>query len=342
MVMWSKLRCRCEPDELRANRYVLSIRMSGLGDRLICLGAAWLFARNTGRTLIADWRYGSYGGDPKDTMFPLCFEPVPELAGVAFVGDGQVASVHLPRPRHPAFWNNDILLTVPYLRPSNTIFADRDAAVALIRNGQDVAAPTVVFDACVNDGLVSLADSWTFLSALRPVAHITQKVAAFRKEYLGAGPVIGLHMRHGNGAETGHARYWQSFQASIDRCERAVRLARERVGRDAPVLLCTDSSEVEQAARRQIRGVISRAKVFRQPGDGELHEGRHSGQVRDDAMVEMLLLAESGALIRYPPGSFFTFYAAVMRRWQGPPPQTAYDLQRPCDPGDPLSPALLI
>jgi hypothetical protein len=119
-------------------------------------------------------------------------------------------------------------------------------------------------------------------------------------------------------------------------------MARERVGQDVPVLLCTDSFEVEQAARRQIEGVISRAKTFRQPGEGELHEGRQASQSRDDAMVEMLLLAESSALIRYPPGSFFSFYPAVMRPWQGPPPPTVYDLQCPCDPGDPLSPSLLI
>jgi hypothetical protein len=38
-------------------RYVVSIRTAGLGDCLICLGAAWVFARNTGRTLVADWRH---------------------------------------------------------------------------------------------------------------------------------------------------------------------------------------------------------------------------------------------------------------------------------------------
>ena len=34
--------------------------------------------------------------------------------------------------------------------------------------------------------------------------------------------------------------------------------------------------------------------------------------------VEVLLLAESSALIRYPPESFFTSYAAAMRRRQAP------------------------
>jgi Nodulation protein Z (NodZ) len=33
------------------DRFVVSIRMTGLGDRLASLAAAWRFARNTGRTL---------------------------------------------------------------------------------------------------------------------------------------------------------------------------------------------------------------------------------------------------------------------------------------------------
>jgi hypothetical protein len=316
--------------------------MTGLGDRLICLGAAWLFARKTGRTLIADWRHSVYAPDSKQNAFALCFESLPELAGVPFIGDDRVARCDLPRPRYPAFWNEDGLLAAPFRRPGDTSFADRDAAVERIRGGRDAAAPTVVFDACVNDGLVSLADCRTFLSALRPVAHVTQMVATFRNEHLGAGPIIGLHIRHGNGAPTGHAHYWNSFQTSINRCERAVRSAREQVGEAAPVLLCTDSSEVERAVRNQIAGVISRKKEFGRPGEGELHLSLESHRGRDDAMVEMLLLAESSALIRYPPGSFFTFYAAVMKRWMSPLPETVYDLQRPHDPADTLSPALLI
>jgi hypothetical protein len=63
---------------------------------------------------------------------------------------------------------------------------------------------------------------------------------------------------------------------------------------------------------------------------------------RDDAIVEMLLLAGCDALIRFPPHSFFSFYPAVMKRWRGALPETVYELQRPCAPDDPLSPALLL
>jgi hypothetical protein len=100
--------------------------------------------------------------------------------------------------------------------------------------------------------------------------------------------------------------------------------------------------DVQRALCTTIPGVITRPKAFRPPGAGELHCGPDGDQTRDDALVEMLLLAEATALVRYPPGSFFSFYAAVMHHWQSPLPPTVYDMQRPYDPEDPLSPALLI
>jgi hypothetical protein len=55
------------------DRHVVSIRMTGLGDRIICLSATWRFARLTGRILIADWRYGAYDKDSGGNQLPQCF-----------------------------------------------------------------------------------------------------------------------------------------------------------------------------------------------------------------------------------------------------------------------------
>ena len=61
-----------------------------------------------------------------------------------------------------------------------------------------------------------------------------------------------------------------------------------------------------------------------------------------EAVRSMLLMAECDALIRYPPGSFFSFYAAVLKKRTGPLPETVYELQQASDPTDSLSPALLM
>ena len=247
------------------------------------------------------------------------------------------------RRRYPAIWESETLIHFPFLRRGATLPADRAAAVTLIRDANDVAAPTVIFDACINDGIISLTDARRFLSALRPVTHVAAQVTAFRDVHLRSGPAIGLHVRHGNGGDImGHAPYWASFDTAIARCQRAIDKARGQIGKDAVVLLCTDSSDVQSALIRRVPGVICRNKLFRKSGEGELHHWRGASLGRDDALVELLLLAECDALIRYPPGSFFSFYAAVMKPSRMPPAKTVYELQRPCDPGDVFAPALLL
>jgi nodulation protein Z len=315
------------------DRYVISVRRrTGLGDRLICLAAAWRFARDTGRVLVADWRFSPYALDPKANLFALCFETPAELAGVPFIGDDGVASMGLPGEPQEARRQP---LPASYRR-----IAHKTAGQA-IRESRDLPSQIVEFNTCVNDGLTLVKDSRVFLESLKPVAPISQAVTPFRQA-LPPGPVIGLHIRHGNGGDIlGHARHWTSFPAAINRCVGAVEAAQSRLGNAATVMLCTDSIEVEQAIRELLPAVVCRPKMYRHPNDGELHLWRGAGLGRDDGMVEMLLLAESDALIRYPPASFFSFYGAVMKPHREPERWSLYDLQRPWDSGDVLSPALI-
>ncbi len=318
-------------------RYVVSIRQAGLGDRLICLCAAWIFARDTGRTLVAEWQGAQYLADEKN-LFPACFKVGNKLAGVPFIAvDGGFAE--LPRPRHPSLWEDETFSRQPWLLPD--IEFPRDDALDLIRS-RDIDIPTVVFDACINDGVVSLRDARSFMAALQPIDRIGGAVDAFWSEHLKSGPVIGLHLRHGNGGDImGHAPYWTSFGAAIDRCCRAVAMARARIGENAKVFLCSDSIEAEDEILKRIPGTVVRTKRFRPVNAGELHGSEDAQSGLDDALVEMLLLARCQVLIRYPPGSFFSFPGAVLKPSTMRRPATVYDLQTPSDLADRLSPAVL-
>lgn len=318
-------------------RYVVSIRSTGLGDRLASLAAAWSFAKSTARTLVVDWRFGGISADGQNA-FAQCFEPTPELASVPFIADRHMPAATLPSPRYPAIWNKDELLDFPFFRPSGAL-TDQRRAVRLIRSQKDIPARTVVFDGCIADGAPDLTRLRQFYSALSPTSSIASQVAEFRRCRIPA-PCIGLHIRNGNGGDImGHRRHWDSTEKALQRCIAAVRHAQELLGSDVALFLATDSAMIERGIRSLLPDVISREKDYRPEGAGELHLDTNAWRHRSSAMIDMLLLAQCSVLIRYPPASFFSLYAAVMLS-EGSNDRTVYDLLRPWN-GDPLSPSIV-
>jgi hypothetical protein len=334
-------------------RYVLSLRRTGLGDRLVCLAAACKYARDTKRTLVIDWRNSIYGRKSHglfgfrrpdhENLFLSCFEPLSSIGSVPIVAADDFDTGALPRPVFPKVWEYGALMSRPWSAPPGGFPGDKERAVEIIRSGEDRPERTVVFNDCVNDGIVLAEEARAILSALRPAAGIAKQVASFADQNRFADGVIGVHVRNGNGGDImGHARFWTSFAPAIDRVVRAIAAARDRLGFEAPAFLCTDSSDVQSALSARVAKLLVRPKAFRRPGRGELHVGRGAARGVGDALIEMALLARCQVLIRYPPGSFFSFYAAVMKAHADEDRSTTlYDLQQPWDASDPLAPAIL-
>jgi len=305
-------------------RMVISKRWTGLGDCLVSLLAAWRFAHATGRALVADWRRSCYVNDPRTNVFGLVFEPAPVVAGVPFLGDDTINDLVLAGPFHPATWHA-ATVSKHWTRHGLEDRAEREAAVALVASGADVEAPVVVFDGCLNDAVPSHEACRRVLGALRPRARIAEAVAAFEERYLVGRPIVAVHVRHGNGGNIGaHARYWASPPAALGRVIGAtlwaVRAMRSEAGVDPVVFVCTDSRPVEALLQQALPGVVTRPKTFRPPGAGELHLWDRRLTSLMDATVEMLLLARSDVLVRFPPGSFFSFWGVVMKRPPRVPP----------------------
>ncbi|HEY5226242.1 MAG TPA: nodulation protein NodZ [Methylovirgula sp.] len=323
-----------------SERYVLTLRKTGLGDRIICLCAAWKYARDTNRTLIVDWRHSRYSKTP-DNLFPDCFTTNGAIGGVKLVAGAGIETCALPGPIFPQRWGSENRLASPWLEPADGLPGEREAAVELMRSGCDIPANTIVFNTCVNDGIVLLKDAKSCLSDLKMHERISAAASDFLRQTPRPDHLIGMHIRHGNDGVVGHAKSWTSFDRAISRCQTAVNRARSRVGQDVPVLLCTDSIEVQTTVLKRIPNTIVRPKFFRPAGSGELHLGADAYLGFDDALIEMELLSRCDTLIRYPAGSFFSFYPAVMKRSTETDIETVYDLMRPSEPGDPLSPAIL-
>lgn len=305
---------------------------------MICLCAAWIFARNTGRDLIVDWRNSIYSTDDRN-LFDICFEQGERLGGVSLLPAG----TPLPQPRYPQLWSIESLASAPWKLSPDAAPEYRDAMVELIRSGDDHPAATVLFNACVNDGVVTFADAHACLSDLRFASRIVSAANAFQAEKLGHSAWIGLHMRHGNGGDImGHTPSWVSPSGAIKRCLAAVDHARTLMGSNAIVFLCTDSAEVEAAVTDATSGIVTLRKHFAPAGIGELHLGGRGAAGLDAALTEMLLLSRAPVLIRYPAASFFSFYPAIMKPSNAGPVETITELQQAYRPDDPLAPSVLI
>ena len=215
-------------------KFVVSRRGTGLGDGLVSLVSAWRYARDTGRTLVIDWRRSCYCDDPEQNLFARLFEPLTELAGVSV----RLAPVELPEPRWP------IREASPgpsheqphdqWLRGLEQDEAERREAVAMIKAGRDVEWPTVHFDGCL-PVLPEPRLCRRALEGLTPRSDVLEAVEYFARRHFAERPVVGVHVRHGNGGDImAHAKYWDSIHEPIESCVRTIRELEARLGMRSP------------------------------------------------------------------------------------------------------------
>jgi len=115
-------------------------------------------------------------------------------------------------------------------------------------------------------------------------------------------PVIGVHVRHGNGEgryrNHFHNREIQGFVGFIESLvDKIRRCAAGRFGRNYTVFLCTDSDEVVSAMKSSFDSLVSRQIWRPPPGDGidfdHAYKRTDGGeQAAVDALVDIQLLAK--------------------------------------------------
>jgi hypothetical protein len=134
---------------------------------------------------------------------------------------------------------------------------------------------------------------------------------------------IGLHYRHGNGEFEG-AKSAEQVQQEIQQCLEPIASITARSKREPKIFLCTDSKESEALFRAHLGNrLIVFPKYFREKGAGALHvvshdadDGAHLHKILEDALVEMLLLAQCDYLVRDSWSTFTNFSAArIFRRF---------------------------
>lgn len=311
------------------NKFVISRREAGLGDCIASLIPAWRYARQTGRTLIIDWRNSFYLPDRDDNGFTALFEPVDEIAGVPVICDSRVGAHLLPsRFLARGCWKSQAEVAVDWLwqklfaqESPYTLFW-RDAQqyeLQLLRSGREPDVRFILFKSCLADAMPSVDDRRAVLRCLKPVPHIQRSIDSFAAEHFSGKHVIAAHVRHGNGGNImGHTRHWVDPEAVRNKILKSISSAMKNSGPDAVFFLCTDSIEIKQFMEISLPDVLVRGKFFRQRGAGELH-GRgvvaaheQARTLGEDALTEMLLLARTDELLCFPSGSLFSFYARTV------------------------------
>ena len=306
------------------SKFVVSRRSTGWGDCIISLISAWHYARRTGRTLVIDWRSSCYLGDPSRSAFPAYFEPVRSIGGVPVVADDTVGTLNYPTPVQVSFGHDA-------LRGLNRWLAERNLAPsaqhvttayhlshaeerALVERGEDVAAPTVVLQCSLSEGLPALTSCQAFLAEIRPRREIRREIKRFVRARFTGPPVIAVHVRYGSRAILdAHNKYWLDDDRALTTIYDGIRRASAALDGPSRVFVCTDKRRILEAIRSEIPEVITRAKYLQPEGPSELHAWDNPTGIREtvgrDALIEMFLLARADALVCYPPNSFFSFYA---------------------------------
>jgi hypothetical protein len=283
--------------------------IEGLGNRILCLLTASLYARLSGRKLVIDWRDGNYSGGDANAFEHLFVSPpcgpvseVPETDSVA----PEIWRGHLGKP---AWWMRErcgALRDAQGWRKLSIDLArlDYPEQVAVMWTYKDELGPLLPHLRGFDEALAGATRSLLLRTLLRETLTlhpaIRQKVEQFRRKYFG-GEMLGVHIRY-----TDHrTALWSTFK-------RVNQLL--AVNPKSSIFLCTDNQEIARLFRRKYQRVVSTPHWYA-PNTGD---PLHYAQSRPDplasgieALIDLYLLAECDELI-IDTSSSFSYLAALL------------------------------
>ncbi|MFL4468332.1 nodulation protein NodZ [Tateyamaria armeniaca] len=178
---------------------------SGFGDHLSCVFGTWWYARQTGRTLVIDWRGSRFNPTPGQNCFFAFFKEITSLGGVPVIADDRVAQMDLPLPVYPDKWTAQTLKGATHVPHT----ADEIRAMnALVAQTTPRPEPTVVINQHIHT-IPAAAHMRPLLAELQFADKVSAAADAFCAQHWKGRTAIGVHIRHGNGENIGgRASYW--------------------------------------------------------------------------------------------------------------------------------------
>ena len=146
----------------------------------------------------------------------------------------------------------------------------------------------------------SSAEAKLLYTSLRPLPHIQHEIDNFYSTHMSNTPVIGVHIRHGNGEEKVRQHFSRRVIADLDTLlgsllERINKIAEKQCYKDYRIFLCTDSDTVKQALSKKFPQVISR-NIWRPQADtgmdfDQITSAQQGVQSAVDALIDMQLMS---------------------------------------------------
>lgn len=295
--------------------FVVSKRNTGLGDKLICLSAAWRYARAFNRTLLVDWTGACYQtGAAYENPFTTLFVAQQTVSGVELIADNLQNFCCRTDSFYPSSWNSKNIS-----REAQETRRGKTEQIQLIQRLAPCSERFVVFNECLSDAAPAMKESHEFFSSLQFQPKLLEDFYRIKDQLLANKKAIGIHIRHGNGGNImEHSKFWTDPKKSLAQCVLVIEKALDAY-QDKPhvIFLSTDSLLVELFLKHKFPQLVTLKKQFKAVGEGELHIGNPDSEALWLAALDMLMLAQANILIRFPEISFFSHYAEVMKPVSG-------------------------
>ena len=313
-------------------RAIVWHRNSGLGDNILAAANAWYYAKKIKRTLVICLVYSRYMTDSRENAFSLFFDVPREIEGVPIVVEEKMDRVSgmiisywrfiFPYPdlicilerfaRKTGITKYMSSLYVPTDGPRGFEFDKRQKEEERIIYGlEDLNQRLLIANSCYSPG----DELKPFFDALKLKARFSRQIDEFAAEHFQGKKVIGVHVRYyDNKLPAGnHTPFWidpdQSLHICLDKIQGAVKRAGSS---DYIIFLSTDSRLVNDFIKERISGVVTFNKEFNSDDIQRYQE--LPIETASAAIIEMFLLAKSDILVRFPPLSWFSYYASLYAR----------------------------
>ncbi|GGK69889.1 nodulation protein NodZ [Amphritea balenae] len=312
-------------DKPSHERYIVSADVgsiySGLGAMIQALGPVWKYAKQTGRTLVIDWRNSPYLRNyPDMNLFSRLFEiQTNSISGVKIIADDTVRTTVFP--------NTLLMSRIEQKHESGALISsygrgiDNADTIQILMEAYNIRSgiflPLLFSQLEVanrysplsnhNDPFCSYGELKRFYSELKLRPEIQRQVDQYSEKFFKECPVIGLHIRHGNGEEKVRdhfsSRTINDFNSFIDNLVLKIKkIAKQQEYSCYKVFIATDSDQVVNAVKEYIPELLTR-EIWRQETDqgvdfdGAFGSPEEGINVAANALIDMYLLANSDVAI---------------------------------------------